>query len=933
MIDIHQVLKKASRLDLSHWRRLVLLSIGAFLLGMGFVFFDVGAVSMLLQKNNQHAIGFDFLIVALFSVWVGSLYVKLDRRHGYGGVPLTFFLTIILLGILKAIISFPDSSILINTLFVYKYVMPVLVGVSFWTIAHRFIVLKFNSLKYMGVLAAFLLGILFSGFSLSADRWTSVQALKGAIYSFLGLTVVMKILVLLLPQPTEVFIRKTGGVQDSSEQKLINCILILAFTYTTARFLGDFLLYRSLYLSFNNIITPLSLLWAGCGGFGFIALVVLSRTRFLYTTLWGLLTLCLGIFLLAGGSFLKKDWVVYIGAIITWICGFFYWKPYLSLLPRPLTLGIGIRLRKKRQMVAEPLGCLLAGALILSVSKLNISLILMGISLLLALFIFGSIALYNQLLTRLFKIRLWCGGPLMLTSKKLVNRVKSEANSDSSLDVIYFLRVMEVAHFPGFQKQLIKSLQHSNSDVRLFALDKLEAHGFYKPSVISMVQKVFQKDSDRLVRARALAFLIHYENDYESSDVYHKYGSYLDDKNLKIGAIMGFLQSGGEWALLAMEGLQNLILSPKKEDNLSALMIIDKVPQKGLVRLVLPLLKSPYSEVVRSALLVAGRIGHVQTLSFVFQQLDNPEFQEEALQALLMYGKIVFPPLEKMLSNQKVPLSRRKNLISFLGLLPSGEGKQVLLRNLYLPDIKMRKEIFKAVLNSKITWISKSRKKLLTDGIKKDVKWWESLQKARHICRYIPTPALGDSFSFLRRSFEEMQQDLRELILDQLLLLKSNSLVRKSIAILQDSPSQKFISSVSILQDLLPAKVYHLVRPVLLSPLAETEEEKEVSLDTTQAKYFLEQLILAPDFPVDRWMIASALYGLQKIGDDHSKIVLDKAFLSSSEVVLEAAVELLEHLESNKKQQENYLNAQIHKIPKNLILEDYLNKRRENDYL
>ena len=52
MIDFRQALRKARRLDLSIWRRLVLLSLGAFLLGMATTFMDVGTVGLFLQKNT-----------------------------------------------------------------------------------------------------------------------------------------------------------------------------------------------------------------------------------------------------------------------------------------------------------------------------------------------------------------------------------------------------------------------------------------------------------------------------------------------------------------------------------------------------------------------------------------------------------------------------------------------------------------------------------------------------------------------------------------------------------------------------------------------------------------------------------------------------------------------------------------------------------------
>ena len=544
-----------------------------------------------------------------------------------------------------------------------------------------------------------------------------------------------------------------------------------------------------------------------------------------------------------------------------------------------------------------------------------------------------SIVLYSRLLSRLCKMRLWCGGPLMLVSDKLIRLVSQGTESKNFLDAVYFLRIMEIAHFPGFKRQLLKSLHHPLQQVRLFALDKLDTHHYYNPKVVFAVRQVFQKDKDDLVRARALAYLIRYEGEYNPQKVYHQYGTYLDDKDLKIGAVMGFLQAGGEWALLAMDGLQKLVLSPKKHDNLSALIIIDKVPQKGLVRLVLPLLQSKDLDVVRSALLTAGRIGHTQTLSFIFQSLDNPELQEEALQALTMYGKTAFPPLEKMLFNPNVPFTRRRSLILFLGLLPSGEGKQVLLRSLYLPDLKMRKEVIKAILNSKIMWVSHARKKMLLQGITQDVQSWHLLNQYISSCSQVPLPALGDSFAFLRRAFWEARQDLRELILGQLILLNPGSLVRKAVDILNGAPTQRFISAAGILQDLLSSKLYRQIRPVLLSPVADPDEEKQKPMDVEEAKHFLEQLVVLCPIPSNRWITAAALYGLQKIGNEQSEMVLNKAFQCASPVVLEAAMELLAHLRPDKKAQEEYLKKQFQKVPKNINLENYLTQRRKNDYL
>ena len=260
-----------------------------------------------------------------------------------------------------------------------------------------------------------------------------------------------------------------------------------------------------------------------------------------------------------------------------------------------------------------------------------------------------------------------------------------------------------------------------------------------------------------------------------------------------------------------------------------------------------------------------------------------------------------------------------------IGLL---EGKQVLLRNLYLSDIKMRKEVFKAVSNSKIIWVSRMRKKILTQGIIQDVAWWHQLHQFVLKCQQSPTPLLGDTFSSLKRSFIEMGQDLRELILMQLILLQPNTLVRKTISILQDKPSQRYISAAGILQDLFSQKLYQKVQPVLLAPLI-TKEEKPQLMDVEEARTFLEQLIVNPSIPTDRWIMTNALDGLQKVGNEHTLFVLDKAFSNPSPLVLEAALNLLTHLKRGKKDQEKYLGKQLHKVPKNFVLEDYLNHRRK----
>ena len=124
---------------------------------------------------------------------------------------------------------------------------------------------------------------------------------------------------------------------------------------------------------------------------------------------------------------------------------------------------------------------------------------------------------------------------------------------------------MEQAGYSGYKDQLVKGLKHSLFEVRLFCVDKLNKIGV-EPFMYRQLSQLFHTEKNDVVKARILAALIHREGEENISKIFHKFGTYLDDKKLKSGAILGFLQTGGECALLAMDGLQHLSQSKKKED-------------------------------------------------------------------------------------------------------------------------------------------------------------------------------------------------------------------------------------------------------------------------------------------------------------------------------------------------------------------------------
>ena len=95
--------------------------------------------------------------------------------------------------------------------------------------------------------------------------------------------------------------------------------------------------------------------------------------------------------------------------------------------------------------------------------------------------------------------------------------------------------------------------------------------------------------------------------------------------------------------------------------------------------------------------------------------------QEYALLALKKFGKSAFPPIEKAIADETVPLLRRQTLILFLAALPSGEGQKLLLRSLDSAPPRLRKLILQLMLTQGIVWIHKDRKRILRKTLQQDI--------------------------------------------------------------------------------------------------------------------------------------------------------------------------------------------------------------------
>ena len=895
MTSLKSLVLKVVNMPIRQLGLLVFLMLTAFIKSMTVSLLDMGIISDYLTTLGIIHLPFSYIFGAFALMVSGYYYLLFDRRHGYGCVPICLITVLMLVGLAKWLQS--PNFFSVNVAFLFNVAIFGILSGAFWSVATRFIPLKFDSRKFVSVLCAELLGFAITGSMVYFGDWQTQSVIATSLMLLTLFILCLKILTYLSPVASETFVQKTGGAQDESALRLIYCILGYTFVYMFSKGVLYYVFYQTLMMR-GHILTDLAAVWALFGAVGVLMVLVLSRTRFLHMTPPGVMVLAAS-FLLGGTALLIHSFVLMIIAVVLlMVSSYFYLMPFLSMLPRPLAIGQSKRIKWLRYVYIQPLGLMFAGVFLNYCNKdAYLGLALQMLGLFIAVLTVILIQCYSGVLLESFRRRQWRGGPLILSQRNVLGYLLKLLSSHDANEVIYSMRILGISKHPAFEKNLVKLLKHPNETVRLFALNRIEKYqmgSFYKT-----IEHIMQKDKSPAVRRYALSMLM--QSDYrDKGPSIHKYMRYLSDRNLRGGVLVGLLKAGSDDALMAMDTLQRLAFSKKVSEQLEALKIIEQAPLAGLVRLVEPLMKHSDSQIAHQALLTAGAMKHPQLLGSVFEALNDVDLQETALIALQMYGKKAFPPLEKMLHSSNVPMILKKILVSFLDRLSSGEGKQILLRAMAADNPKLRKNVMYALIHSGIIWIHKNKKVWLSKAVQKDLKRLHFELDFVRDYMIAPSYESEEAFSFLRRALIEDIINTRELILLQLHLLKPHPLFIKAISILLSDKKEKYETALGVIQDFLPHRLYKQIRPIALLDL----ENKAVSEERVMSEKILAEkigkLLLTPPFELPSWVKATGLYCLRRLGASEGKKAVMAALEDKNPIVLEAAIWALVRLEKDE---------------------------------
>lgn len=906
MKTLLHIIARLKRLDWPELGQLMLLALTAFILAVSLSFIDLASTANLLVKQGVLGIGFNYLMAGILFVPAGYVCLKLERRKGYGAS--VAMLCLFFVWIAGDVLSQRMALIGIeNVMFSVKYITLFVANVAFWCLVKRMIRQSISSLRYLGVLAFELLGGLMGCWM--AIKVGTEQIQWWGTFGLLITALSLKVLSILMPVSKETFIKKIGGVQTQKERLMMNVILMLSFAWMLSKLLSEYLVYENIVSHQEPVLETLSKIGMSIAVVTLISVSLLCRTKFLYTTIWGLLLGAVSVGVCGLGAWKQEGLIIYTAAVIFEVISRLYMKRYLSLLPRPLAVGTGVRLKQLRWCACVPLAFILTGSLLLSEQKETIVVWLISMAGVLIILFWLSSYMYGRYLIKICSLRIWRGGPLLLSYPPLKQMIKQGLSKPNPAESIYFLNILEEGHISNYKGQLMKLLSHPAITVRLAVLKKMNKWPLNKKEQNKIHQLMVQDECEE-VRHMALALLIKSAIEENGTKAWKEYKHYLEEKEWQWGACIGFLSGKGAWLEKVIALVRKWADSPKIKDNLMALSVMNTCPKNEWTQCVNQLLNKQDTKITKQALLVAGKIKSPLLVNRLLPMLDEIRWREHVLEALSQYGKRAFPAIEKMLLNETVSLDRKKELILFLGRLPSGEGKQILLRSLFGANRLLRPAIIESLSDSEIVWIDKSRKRVLKKALSEAVSEWTQMHKMCVVAHNLEAQELIEVKALFQEAIKEEMYRTRMLILNQLALYVVMPLAQKAIQTLKENDLNKYAGAVSFLQDVLPKRIHKIVAPVLLYPTLNMPP-KNLQEETPQT--FLNSFILNPFRWSNKWMRALALYGWKKLGDREGMTAVMEGLKSPDWIVLEGALSALAKLEPDKnKVRELALNIPTH---------------------
>jgi AAA family ATP:ADP antiporter len=698
-------------------RILTALLIHSLFMGIGIIFYYSAASAIFLIKFNAETLPYAFIGSAFIVPIMGLLFGELEQR-----LPVTRLFYITLSFLFGSILV---SWVLLNTfvnkwlvfgIFIWAHVIFVLCYLEFWGLVGRCFNVRQGKRLFGLVGTGEVAATIFSGLAVPAIvEWVGTPNLLLVSAVGIGLCFLVLGYVFNLPEGSfkeeenkedeEQSINIFRELKKSRYMTLITALWILSISafyfldfaffqqaetrYTTEDELAGFF---GILLGVAGVVTLMSRL--------FVSGPLLSRLGLTAGLLALPLTLTFGSGLVVLGNFVVSAgtlfWMVIIIRVLDEVIRTSIEEPAKRVLYQPLPVNKRLGFQTLVEGLTEPLaGGLAGGVLLLLISIMDLK----TVHVLLILFSIGGIWLgivlalgkeYQKALLNALSKRTLGDVKVSLVDASSVEILKNGLKHSNPGVVVYCLNMLQEMDHSDLKEYLVGLLENSSCQIRLVALERIEALKFY--SAINEVRQRVEKEELAKIKGVALRVLCELDKNFS----HEKVAPYLESPvpDIRRGVIVGLLKNGGkDEAAFAASHLLDSIRSSHWEKRLFAAQALGEAGSKNFSEFLLQLIRDENLEVRKSALKASGDLKIDQLWPEVLCSLEQPDTHSAAFSALVSGGKSALPLLEEKFNDRNSNSELIIHISRICGQIGGDKALEILAKNINFPIEEVRHQI------------------------------------------------------------------------------------------------------------------------------------------------------------------------------------------------------------------------------------------------
>jgi CRP-like cAMP-binding protein/ATP/ADP translocase/HEAT repeat protein len=262
---------------------------------------------------------------------------------------------------------------------------------------------------------------------------------------------------------------------------------------------------------------------------------------------------------------------------------------------------------------------------------------------------------YPLLLTQALRKRLFGETHPTLTDGASLGVLRESLQEQHPEVVLYAMNLLQQANDDAFILSLPELLNHPTAEVRLEALHRIERLNLI--TATGAVRRSLETERDPLVREAAIRTLGAIGRDEDIGTLMGYLTSAADAE--RRGAMIGLLRGGNRDGVLAAgERLLTLISAPEAPNRALAAGIVGEIGVRSYYHSLESLLQDADREVVRTAVIAAGKVKAPALWPLVAKQLSQRDLRKTAALALAAGGDGAVPALSEVITQSPAPPTR-----------------------------------------------------------------------------------------------------------------------------------------------------------------------------------------------------------------------------------------------------------------------------------